>query len=58
MTSSIDVGIGVPYNNLLFVLVDAGHEDLRQSIKTLLYLVLRLCTDWHVYDVYLCIAYL
>ena len=58
MASSIDVGIEVPYNNLLFVLVDASHEDLRQSFKTLLYLVLRLCTDWHVYDVYLCVAYL
>ena len=57
MMSSIDVSIKISHDYLFFVLIDSIHHKLRDSFKALYYFILRVCADWHVDYMELCIPY-
>ena len=57
MMPSINVGVEIPNDDLFFILVDAVHQDLGKSFKALIYFIMGVRIDWHVYYVKLGILY-
>ena len=53
MTSSVYVWIEIPYYDLLFPYIYTLHDDLRQSLITLIYFAYWISIYWHVYHVHL-----
>ena len=57
MMPSINMGVEIPHDDLFFILVDTIHQDLRKSFKALIYFIIGIRVDRHVYYVELCIPY-
>ena len=57
MMSPVDVSVEVSYDNLFFIVIDSIYYNLGDTFEALVNFILRICVNWHIDYMYLCIPY-